>query len=221
MSFAGSSSAAVASSGLLSRILALAAAVTVVASTAGNLVRQKVLRAAITAAVSGSGVFRRRRKFSGASRGQATTAAALSLSRAQNVVVDFTAEDVAVSEVSMADVGLLPEYFRSNESRALNHRLIYNGSPVDMSTWTIELWWNGSAQKSITTVSSAATQGKIQNQGTNLGQYFFTILAADLVALLGSNSTITVPMRVRFVTPDTAPPRVFSNVVFAAVITAP
>lgn len=115
--------------------------------------------------------------------------------------------------VKLADV-----HFRSNESRTIAHRLKTNSVAEDISGWTLELFADGSALKTITTASAAATEGQIKEQGSNPGEYFFTLLEADLVALLGSEDRLRVPCYIRYTSDETDPPRVFANVEFNLVI---
>jgi len=60
-----------------------------------------------------------------------------------------------------------------------------------------------------------AQLGQIKNQTTNRGEYFFTLLAADLAPLAPASGQVKrLLAHVRYVTPETNPPRVFSNVEF-------
>ena len=115
----------------------------------------------------------------------------------------------------MSKIYKLPDVtFRVDESKILSHKLKINGVTEDMTSWTVQLYVGGSLLKTITIASSQATQGRIKDQSTSPGQYYFTILASDLASLLQSAVEKSSDAYVKFTTTDTSPPRVFSNVEF-------
>jgi hypothetical protein len=113
----------------------------------------------------------------------------------------------------------LPEVaFRIDESRGISHRLEINGVAPDLTAWSIELYVNGALTRTITTASNLSTVGRIALQTTNAGEYTFTLLAADIVTLLGESTRKALPAYIRYVTPDVSPPRIFSGVSFFLVV---
>lgn len=110
--------------------------------------------------------------------------------------------------------------FRVDESKILAHRLKVNGVNQDLTGWTLELYLDGSKLKTISTASDPATQGQVRDQVVAPGEYFFTILAADLAPLLAASPNRVRELRahVRYTSPDASPPRIFSNVEFAFVV---
>ena len=104
--------------------------------------------------------------------------------------------------------------FRSDESKILAHKLSINAVAQNLTGWTIKLFANETLLKTITTASASTTQGKIKDQGANVGEYFFTLLSADLVTLKSGSTIARVPCYVRYETGEIDPPRTFSNVEF-------
>ena len=124
---------------------------------------------------------------------------------------------VDVDEI-MSTITILPDiYLRSNESKALQHKLKINGITTSLVGWTIELYVSGTIYKTITEASDDTTAGIIKNQTTNTGEYEFVILAADW-ALIAACRPLTLPCYVRYITPDVTPPKVFSNVEFNIIL---
>lgn len=116
-------------------------------------------------------------------------------------------------ETDMTTLVTLPEvWLRSNESKTLDFKLRINDTVQDLTGWTIELYLDNVLTRSITTVTAAATVGQIKDQTTNKGEFFFTLLAADLAALAVCPET-NIGAYIRFVTGST-PPNDFSNVSF-------
>jgi len=110
--------------------------------------------------------------------------------------------------------------FRKDESKILAQKLLINNVVEDLTGWTIELYAEGTKIKTITLSSNQATQGIIRNQTTNKGEYFFTLLSADLTSLIGSVPERRLISYVRYITTDVSPPRTFSNVEFVLIIKA-
>lgn len=117
--------------------------------------------------------------------------------------------------VVLTDVAL-----RSNDTRAIKHTLSERAgnlvSPKDLTGWTIELYLGGTLVKTIDAASDPDADGRIENQTTDPGKYFFVLAPADLApfAKAAPGDVNVVNAYVRYVTPEAAPPRTFSDVEF-------
>jgi len=103
--------------------------------------------------------------------------------------------------------------FRKDESKAIKHIIKEDGAPIDLTGWIIELYINGVKLKTITTNSDPNVAGIISDQGSNTGEYFFVIRTEDITQFATSKIR-ELQAYMRYITPETSPPRVFSNVEF-------
>ena len=107
-----------------------------------------------------------------------------------------------------------PVYFRQNESKALDRKLLIDGVAKDLTGWSIELYINFKKLKTITEVTNGATEGLIKDQVITPGEFYFTILETDIADLTPGK----YPAYIRFLDSATVPPNVFSNVTFDFIV---